>query len=142
MTAFDTAWELLKMPFFEDLPQITQDDITYLMLERNPHIDEQYKRIHPNYLKRDMFGMFLPEIEQMEISRLTNQRPVENTNAKTIERYIEMLNHGSPSPPIIVSGNQFVDGGHRLHSHKQAGLKKIPAINIGDLLEKPLEDAE
>tara|TARA_R100000900_G_scaffold101891_3_gene79011 strand:+ start:234 stop:662 length:429 start_codon:yes stop_codon:yes gene_type:complete len=142
MTAFDTAWSLLKMPFFEDLPQTTQDDITYLMLERNPHIDEEYKRIHPNYLKRDMFGMFLPEIEQMEISRLTNQRPVENTNAKTIERYKQMLNHGSLSPPIIVSGNQFVDGGHRLHSHIQAGLKKIPTINIGDLLEKPLEVAE
>ena len=86
--------------------------------------------------------MFLPEIEQMEISRLTNQRPVENTNAKTIERYKQMLNHGSLSPPIIVSENQFVDGGHRLHSHIQAGLKKIPTINIGDLLEKPLEVAE
>ena len=142
MTAFDRAWALAKMPFFEDLPAITQDDITNLMLERNPHIDEQYKRIHPNYLKRDMFGLFLPEIEQMKINRLTNQRPVENTNAKTVERYKQMLFDEKSSPPIVVSGNQFIDGGHRLHSHKQAGLTKIPTINIGDLLEKPLEGAE
>ena len=40
-----------------------------------------------------------------------------------VEEYARM--NMDDVPPILISGNNFVDGGHRLHSHKRAGSQRF-----------------
>ena len=146
MTAFDTAWDLLKMAQFPQLPKTTQDDIIYILGDKNvgnPSVREfrrktdyeSYERIMRQHLSNINFK----DPSYVLIDNLKNQRPIDHhwMDDDLVEEYARR--DMDDVPPILISGNNFVDGGHRLHSHKRAGEPTIFALDIEDLLERPLE---
>ena len=83
MTAFDTAWNLLKMPQFSQLPKITQDDIIYILGDENvgnPSVrDFREKTDYESYeeiMRQRLSNINFKDPFHVLISNLKNQRPM------------------------------------------------------------------
>ena len=137
-TFFNKDFELTNEPqfvLFEELPVITQDDIVYMATHPtwgNPILAEEYAYCHPNYFKRDLQGIEFPTFNanMNDINFPLTQR---NRHTPTILKYLEQL-QTSNAPPILISGNEFIDGGHRFLAYELAGRRTIPVVDIGNLL--------
>jgi hypothetical protein len=137
-TFFKKDFELTSEPqfvLFEELPVITQDDIVYMATHPtwgNPILAEEYSYCHPNYFKRDLQGIEFPTFNanMNDINFPLTQR---NRHTPTILKYLEQLKT-SNAPPILISGNEFIDGGHRFLAYELAGRRTIPVVDIGNLL--------
>jgi hypothetical protein len=118
---------------FDDLPDVTQDDIA-------SEIDERfgvYRAID------DLAGLVDPPmflVHDMPISRIRGYH--RNPSAGVVDKYRKMLESGSESPPILVDGNKFIDGGHRFAAYVAAGRKSIPVVDVGRLFKLWPEWAE
>jgi hypothetical protein len=118
---------------FDDLPDVTQDDIA-------SEIDERfgvYRAID------DLAGLVDPPmflVHDMPISRIRGYH--RNPSQSVVDKYRKMLESGSKSPPILVDGNKFIDGGHRFAAYVAAGRKSIPVVDVGRLFKLWPEWAE
>ena len=143
-TFFNKDFELTSEPqfvLFEELPVITQDDIVYMAIHPtwgNPILAEEYAYCHPNYFKRDLQGIEFPTFNanMNDINFPLVQR---NRHTPTILKYLEQLKT-SNAPPILISGNEFIDGGHRFLAYELAGRRTIPVVDIGNLLTIDLRE--
>ena len=143
-TFFNKDFELTNEPqfvLFEELPVITQDDIVYMATHPtwgNPILAEEYAYCHPNYFKRDLQGIEFPTFNanMNDINFPLTQR---NRHTPTILKYLEQL-QTSNAPPILISGNEFIDGGHRFLAYELAGRRTIPVVDIGNLLTIDLRE--
>ena len=143
-TFFKKDFELTSEPqfvLFEELPVITQDDIVYMATHPtwgNPILAEEYWGLHPNYFKRDLQGIEFPTFNanMNDINFPLTQR---NRHTPTILKYLEQLKT-SNAPPILISGNEFIDGGHRFLAYELAGRRTIPVVDIGNLLTIDLRE--
>ena len=143
-TFFKKDFELTSEPqfvLFEELPVITQDDIVYMATHPiwgNPILAEEYSYCHPNYFKRDLQGIEFPTFNanMNDINFPLTQR---NRHTPTILKYLEQL-QTSNAPPILISGNEFIDGGHRFLAYELAGRRTIPVVDIGNLLTIDLRE--
>jgi 8-oxo-dGTP pyrophosphatase MutT (NUDIX family)/2-hydroxychromene-2-carboxylate isomerase len=143
-TFFNKDFELTNEPqfvLFEELPVITQDDIVYMATHPtggNPILAEEYAYCHPNYFKRDLQGIEFPTFNanMNDINFPLTQR---NRHTPTILKYLEQL-QTSNAPPILISGNEFIDGGHRFLAYELAGRRTIPVVDIGNLLTTDLRE--
>ena len=143
-TFFNKDFELTNEPqfvLFEELPVITQDDIVYMATHPtwgNPILAEEYAYCHPNYFKRVLQGIEFPTFNanMNDINFPLTQR---NRHTPTILKYLEQL-QTSNAPPILISGNEFIDGGHRFLAYELAGRRTIPVVDIGNLLTTDLRE--
>jgi len=120
---------------FEELPQITQDDIVYMALHPtwgNSELSKEYSHIHPNYLKRDFIGLEFP-VFYMPLSEIDFPPNHRRRHMPTVSQYSKQQNY-TEAPPILVSGDKFIDGGHRFLAYELAGRRTIPVVDIGNLL--------
>jgi tRNA nucleotidyltransferase/poly(A) polymerase/8-oxo-dGTP pyrophosphatase MutT (NUDIX family) len=120
---------------FEELPQITQDDIVYMASHPtwgNSELSKEYGHIHPNYLKRDFIGLEFP-VFYMPLSEIDFPPNHRRRHMPTVIKYSKQQN-STEAPPILVSGDNFIDGGHRFLAYELAGRRTIPVVDIGNLL--------
>ena len=120
---------------FEELPQITQDDIVYMASHPtwgNLELSKEYSHIHPNYLKRDLIGLEFP-VFYMPLSEIDFPPNHRRRHMPTVSQYSKQQNY-TEAPPILVSGDKFIDGGHRFLAYELAGRRTIPVVDIGNLL--------
>lgn len=120
---------------FDDLHPETQMDIMSHLAENIPELSEETAGgSRPEWLSPHMKDLTDP---LMVNKRMAPIGSIEGYNRKpsdlAVARYAGMLST-SEAPPILVDGNQFVDGGHRYAAYKVAGRKSIPVVDIGPLL--------
>ena len=143
-TFFNKDFELTSEPqfvLFEELPVITQDDIVYMAIHPtwgNPILAEEYAYCHPNYFKRDLQGIEFPTFNA-NMNDINFPLIHRNRHTPTILKYLEQLKT-SNAPPILISGNEFIDGGHRFLAYELAGRRTIPVVDIGNLLTIDLRE--
>ena len=124
---------------FRDLPKTTQWGITYNLLEKNPSLDE-YRKIPPDYLYTD-----LKTLDSLEFPVFTIPlSDVENVpggrhSILAVMKYRKMLEQ-TDAPPILLTGEQFVDGIHRFLAYEMARRYYIPALDLGNALTVDLQD--
>jgi hypothetical protein len=63
------------------------------------------------------------------------------TSEKVVAQYTQMLQHGVRFDPVIVSGKEFIDGGHRVAAYIAANKARIPVVDIAALLAYDWDDA-
>jgi len=110
---------------FDDLPDETQDDI----------IGEIEERFDVEHAVDELGGLVKPPmfyVHDMPIRKITGYRRTPSMAA--VKKFVRMLKH-SEAPPILVSGNKFIDGGHRFAAYVEAGRETIPVIDVGRLFK-------
>jgi hypothetical protein len=139
-TAFLRLFEGKKgLVKFDDLPAVTKDDIVHWLVEMLPVFQETAREWGWPFFDAESLLPFLDglvdpvwlEVRSIPVSNITgyNREP----SALTVSKYTQMAQQ-SEAPPILVDGEQFLDGGHRFAAAKQAGLTSIKAVDIGPLL--------
>ena len=111
---------------FDDLPDVTQEDI----------VGEIEERFDVYRAADDLAGLVNPPkfyVHQMPIRNITDYRRIPSKSV--VKQYVRMLKQGREAPPILVDGRKFVDGGHRFAAYVEAGRKTIPVIDVGRLFK-------
>jgi len=124
---------------FRDLPKTTQWDITYNLLEKNPSLEE-YRKIPPDYLYTDLKTLDSLEfpVFTIPLSDIENV-PSGRQSILAVMKYRKMLEQ-QDAPPILLTGEQFVDGIHRFLAYEMAHRYYIPALDLGNALTVDLRE--
>ena len=91
-------------------------------------LSKEYSHIHPNYLKRDLIGLEFP-VFYMPLSEIDFPPNHRRRHMPTVSQYSKQQNY-TEAPPILVSGDKFIDGGHRFLAYELAGRRTIPVVDI------------
>lgn len=124
---------------FRDLPKTTQWDITYNLLEKNPSLGE-YRKIPADYLYTDLKTLDSLEfpVFTIPLSDVENV-PGGRQSILAVMKYRKMLEQ-TDAPPILLTGEQFVDGIHRFLAYEMAHRYYIPALDLGNALTVDLRE--
>lgn len=69
-------------------------------------------------------------------SMFSNER---STSENVVKKYTEAMKHGDVFPPILVANGRFLDGGHRVKAAINAGVKKISAIDVTNIVNDAIK---
>ena len=85
----------------------------------------------------------MPDVEIVTVDPrvLRKQFAGRGTSPVAVERYAKMIRSGTKFDPVLVAGNKFIDGGHRVDAHIQAGKNAMRAVDIEPLLHYDWQDA-
>jgi ribulose 1,5-bisphosphate synthetase/thiazole synthase len=94
---------------------------------------------------KDTMGLPKLIIKDVNPQDLLKQFKNRATSKIVVEKYKKMIKSGVEFDPVIVSGNVFLDGGHRVKAYAELNKKTIPAIDIMPILKynwkKELDDS-
>lgn len=122
---------------YEQLPLAVQDDIAAIIIEKFPILSKR------GWDAADLRAALTDEYPSIEVpvrriplstlSRTYRRKP----NALTVSRLASLLtNSVDDLDPIIVSGDTFIDGGHRFAAYKSIARPDIPCADISALLSR------
>lgn len=115
---------------FADLPRAVQDDIAGELCDRFPAL----YRLGADEV-RNMLQDAVPDVHlnvtEKPIASIVGRGAV---FAIAVTKLRDKLRHGIDLDPILVAGNRFVDGGHRLAAYKAEGRRTIPVVDVSKLL--------
>ncbi|MGY3582303.1 hypothetical protein ACVIGB_000772 [Bradyrhizobium sp. USDA 4341] len=126
------------------LPSETKEDIGHILAERHPFFVGQgldYSAVRDN-----LFGLAeAPKVRVIMAKIGPRYRGMDRGNSSAaVDKYAAML-RADPEfefDPILVSGGDFLDGGHRLEAYARAARAQIPAVEIGHLMAASKQDWE
>lgn len=118
------------------LPPEVMSDIAGWVMDNVPAVTKDVAGV-PEYAAQHLAGLtgdgqpLAVRVFDMPIAEIKgfNRQPSEAAVAK----YQGMLGQ-SEAPPILMDGDRFIDGGHRLEAYRRAGRATIPAVDIGPLI--------
>lgn len=122
---------------FNELPNATQTDIAENVYQSSDYLRREWNIwTWLEYLKDDVTSFDLP-VGRGDVEALYRQ--VEENGGwgiseKNLAALRQTLKHTSDLDPVIVNGQTFFDGGHRLTVYRELGRKTIPVIDISPML--------
>lgn len=114
------------------LPRETQYDIAGHLMETIPILSDDRLEYVISYF--DVVDMPLVDIIEIDPRILYSQFDTNRISKLAVDRYADMIRQGTNFDPVLVSGNRFIDGGHRVAAHIVANAKMIKAVDIEPLL--------
>ena len=134
LTESHDPWRLVAI---DSLPRETQADICGWIAEHTPLFEDD-----PSYVRDNLFGLARPPQVWRGMMRVAQLLPtMRRSNASVaVRNYAAMLK--TPVfefDPILVADGRFLDGGHRLQAYAEAGRAMIPVVEIGHLVNAPVE---
>jgi len=130
------SWRLVPI---DDLPKATRDDIAIWIHENHPYFADSWDWTE---VRDNLFGLTekpMVWVGKMPVDALYKTMKRSNS-ARAVSRYRDMLR--SPRfefDPILVADGRFLDGGHRLEAYKAAGRQYIPVVEVGHIVNAPVE---
>lgn len=120
---------------FDRLPAEVKQDIAGWVTDNIPAVRADVRGM-PEYAVQHLEGLVQGQplgvrVFDMPIAEIKGFDRVPSDAA--VSRYQGMLAE-SEAPPILMDGDRFVDGGHRLEAYRRAGRTTIPAVDIGPIL--------
>ena len=79
----------------------------------------EYKNVDDLYNQLEKFGWGISELN--------------------VKKLVDILSSGRELEPVMMNGEEFFDGGHRLTAYKRLGRKSIPTINIKKMIDMDWE---
>jgi hypothetical protein len=123
----------------DDLPSAVQSDICANLLEKVPFLrEDDYDLVD---VRNNLIGLVEPipvligmsSIQQFEVQ--AGRKSVSEAGIRSLNDIRETcLREGKELDPILVSKDQFIDGGHRFELWRRKGLTKFPSVDINNLL--------
>lgn len=123
---------------FEKLKQATKQDIVEeLQSIYNDFLNRQYFRNDEEKIEfiEDTIDLPKLEIKKVKPELLYKQFKNRKTSDLIVDTYKQMILKGIEFDPVIISGNKFLDGGHRVRAYYELDKDYIPAIDIKPILE-------
>jgi hypothetical protein len=124
---------MARLVKFDDLHPTVKEDIAANLKEKVPFLRDD-STIEESDVLANLDGLVdepVLKVSQMPISQIEgfNRKP----SKVAVKKFRGMLEQ-TEAPPIIVSGNKFIDGGHRLKAYIDSGRTHIPVVDIEPLL--------
>lgn len=120
---------------FEELPRAVQNDIAEILQEKIPALSD----MHPDAV-RDALSDSLPpstvilsHMKPVDLRGKFKDRTTSNTAVKALQSKVEA---GLELDPVVVAGDKFIDGGHRVQAYVNAKRDSIPVVDIARLLKR------
>lgn len=73
------------------------------------------------------------ELRKENPKKLYNQFNNRYTSPIAVKVYVEMIENGIEFDPVLVVGDEFLDGGHRVEAYVKANKKEIPVVDIENI---------
>ena len=122
-----------------DLPKDTQYDIAASLIEMVPELSGENEEHVAGYLDFvDMPNVQIVDVNPESLYKQFTNRRVSDTAAS---KYANMIRSGVQFDPVLVAGNRFIDGGHRVKAYMLAGKNSMRAVDISPLLSYDWRDA-
>ena len=119
----------------ESLSKDVQDDIVYLLSDEGLDVSRE----DPQTVRDNLIGLkpstpvVLKDVDPVLMKKQFGKyREISRSNVHHLKSLIES---GVKLDPIITSNGRFLDGGHRVIAFIELKIKKIPAVDIGHLVE-------
>jgi predicted RNA-binding Zn-ribbon protein involved in translation (DUF1610 family) len=130
----------LRTVDINDLPETVQEDIIENLLDEVPRLgSEDADTVRDNLIGLVesvpvLVGNADPKIlhKKFYMSRLGPNRGVSRL---AVDKLKAKLDHGIELDPVLVAGDRWIDGGHRVVAYVEAGRKTIPVVDIKGLLD-------
>lgn len=125
----------MKTIKYNELPHAVQIDIVENIIEKNPFLQEE---MWDAYALRELFiDLVEPFNVVLSIANplfLQKQYPEKNFSDCAVTNLYKTLNKVGELDPVIVSGDTFIDGRHRVEAYCRANRSTIPVVDIRSLL--------
>lgn len=122
-----------------DLPKETQYDIAANLIDMVPELSGENEEHVAGYLDFvDMPDVQIVDVNPESLYKQFTNRRVSDTAAS---KYANMIRSGVQFDPVLVAGNRFIDGGHRVKAYMLAGKNSMRAVDISPLLSYDWRDA-
>ena len=120
-----------KMVDIDTLPMETVQDIAYYLTELSG-IPELKGKDPDDIPLLDLVEPVVLRVEKVSTDKIKgfNRRPSE----QAVRKYMGMIEEGQEAPPVLVSGDTFLDGGHRLEAYRRLG-EDVPVVDIKPLID-------
>ena len=121
---------------WSQLTDDTKTDIVDQLFSHVRWIEDNFSRSGFTYELDETTDEPIFIIDKMNVDDLfTQMSKTHSQYSGQVTFLVNALKQGKDLDPIMVKNGNFFDGGHRLAAYKQAGVEKIPTIEIGFLLD-------
>lgn len=126
-----------KFILWENLPLSVKNDITENLRNNVKYLQDNYWNAESlRDIINDSINQPKFKVEYKNVNELYNQLlnigwSISDINLKQL---INKIENGIELDPILLNNGKFYDGGHRLTAYKKLGIKQIPTIDFGFLL--------
>lgn len=123
---------------FEDLSVEVMEDIAEELKVKYPAFTDTTKFWNDSDITsfiKETDGLPALKIKQVSPKELRKQFKNRTTSKSVVEKYKKMIQGGVDFDPVIVSGNKFMDGGHRVQAYFELNIPTMSAIDIKPILD-------
>ena len=119
---------------FDSLPSETQVDISANILESIGETNLTSEQLKAELNQQISLSLNIKEVSSQDLYK--NAKILEKqVSRKQVNHLKELIQSGKKLDPILVDGEKFVDGIHRLVAYKELGLS-IPVVDISNLYKQ------
>jgi hypothetical protein len=120
---------------FSDLSRDTKNDIKNIISDYHPIFKKIEYFSHPDHIIEFINDTPGISVEHMTVNPIRYSSQIKNVSDRVVDMYAAEIESGKEFDPILISGDKFIDGNHRLAAYINAGKTRIPAIDISNILD-------
>jgi len=135
-----TQWLEAKSNWVEidSLPPDVIEDIVSNLIDHVPALNGETAE----FVRDNLVGLVSPiklQLKSVPTQSLYRQFGKRRVSKLAVNKLSTLMTGGVSLHPVLVDGDRFVDGGHRVAAHMQNNIELISVVDIGPLLHMDWE---
>ena len=119
----------------------TQEDIAANLIDQSDYLTtERWTETPLREVLVDLVEPFKVTISESPLGLILKQVATRDLSDLAVKKLQERLAIVGDLDPVLVDGERFIDGRHRVEAYARAGRKTIPTVDIGPLVRIDWEE--